>query len=179
MKSSNNFYEDFLAQSAASEKAADMRAARLLNALNGGFENTTKATSMAAGRVIESVKENAKETTEAVNKCTKQEADRVIAEVSTDTSLSSIDWLLIVLFTTLGGIAGWFFSRCMINHGFSAWVHTSTTQKLVRDANGNFVDFVTTSSQTTVWPTVILTIVLMAIVACMVTMAFVSNKKRR
>ena len=86
-------------------------------------------------------------------------------------ALGVIDWLTIILVTIISGVGGWFFSNCMINHQFAAWVDRTDTTQLIRDAAGNLTDVTVTTSAVTVWPTVIITIVLFAVVGFTVTLA--------
>lgn len=94
--------------------------------------------------------------------------NEIISEVRNNSSkpkaLGAIDWITIFIVTILGGVGGWFFSQCMISHQFAAWVDRTDTIEYIRDAAGNITDITNTTAATTVWPTVILTVVLFAIV---------------
>lgn len=79
-------------------------------------------------------------------------------------ALGVLDWLTILLVTIISGVGGWLFSKCMIAHEFAAWVDRTDTINYVRDAAGNITDITNTSVATTVWPTVILTVALFAVV---------------
>jgi len=67
----------------------------------------------------------------------------------------------------------------MIAHQFAAWVDRTDTVNYVRDAAGNIVDITNTTTATTVWPTVILTIVLFAVVGLTVSYAICSSIRER
>ena len=90
-------------------------------------------------------------------------------------ALGAIDWITIVIVTILGGVGGWFFSKCMIAHQFAAWVDREDTINYIRDAAGNITDITNTTKATTVWPTVILTIILFAVVGLTVSYAICSS----
>lgn len=90
-------------------------------------------------------------------------------------ALGAIDWITIIIVTILGGVGGWLFSKCMIAHQFAAWVDREDTINYVRDAAGNITDITNTTTATTVWPTVILTIVLFAVVGLTVSYAICSS----
>ena len=90
-------------------------------------------------------------------------------------ALSTLDWITVIIVTIIGGIGGWLFSKCMIAHQFAAWVDREDTINYVRDAAGNITDITSSTVATTVWPTVILTIVLFAVVGLTVSYAICSS----
>ena len=89
--------------------------------------------------------------------------------------LSVWDWITAIIVAAISGLAGWFFSKCMISHEFAAWVDRTEQTDYVRDAAGNWVDVIQTTSTQVVWPTVIATIVLFAIVGFTIALAVVEN----
>lgn len=109
--------------------------------------------------------------------------NEIITEVRNNScrpkALGFIDWITIFIVTILGGVGGWFFSKCMISHQFAAWVDRTDTVEYIRDAAGNITDITNTTAATTVWPTVILTIVLFAIVGFTVTYAICDSIREK
>ena len=90
-------------------------------------------------------------------------------------ALSAWDWLTTLIVAVIAGVTGWFFSKCMIAHQFAAWVDRVEKTDYVRDAAGNWVDVVQTTSTQIVWPTVIATVVLFAIVGFTIALAVVES----
>ncbi len=90
-------------------------------------------------------------------------------------TLSAIDYITVLIVAILSGVAGWFFSNCMIQHEFAAWVDRVEKTDYVRDAAGNWVDVIQTTTTQTVWPTVILTIALFVIVGTSIAFAVVES----
>ena len=75
-----------------------------------------------------------------------------------------LDWIVVLIFTVIGGVSGWFYSQLMIDHQIAAWVDRVDTINFVRDAAGNITNITNTTSAVTLWPVVALTIFLFAVI---------------
>jgi hypothetical protein len=129
--------------------------------MSKGFYHINETINQGAGAAIKQTRESEKRLSDKI--------DSIKGK-----ALSVLDWVTIVIITILGGVGGWFFSKCMIDHQFAAWVDREDTINYVRDAAGNIVDITNTTTASTVWPTVILTIALFAIVGFTVAYAICS-----
>lgn len=166
-------------QQVTSEQIADLGKAQqsgydnIMQRIDEHEDNMSKATyhvcevvTQGAGRTIREVRES------------ESRLSKKIDSIGT-AALGALDWITIIIVTILGGVGGWFFSKCMIAHQFAAWVDRTDTVNYVRDAAGNIVDITNTTTATTVWPTVILTIVLFAVVGLTVSYAICSSIRER
>lgn len=117
----------------------------------------------------------------AAIKATNDSEDRLSKKINAikGRALGVLDWLTIIIVTVLGGVGGWFFSRCMIRHEFAAWVDRKEVFEYIRDAAGNVTDITCTTSATTVWPTVIITVVLFAIIGFTVSYAVCDSIRQK
>lgn len=166
-------------QQANSEQLAEVARAQqsnydsIMKRIEEQDDNMSKATyhvcetvNQGAGRTISEVRESECRLSKKIDSI------RTVA-------LGAFDWITIIIVTILGGVGGWFFSKCMIAHQFAAWVDRTDTVNYARDAAGNIVDITNTTTATTVWPTVILTIVLFAVVGLTVSYAICSSIRER
>ena len=152
------------AQQANSEQLAEVARAQksyydsFIDRLNSHEENMSKGLYHVNETVNQAAAEGIKQTRESERRLS-DKIDSIKGK-----AFGALDWITIFLVTIISGVGGWFFSKCMITHEFAAWVDRTDTIQYVRDAAGNITDITNTTSATTVWPTVILTVVLFAIV---------------
>lgn len=152
------------AQQANSEQLAEVARAQksyydsFIDRLNSHEENMSKGLYHVNETVNQAAAEGIKQTRESERRLS-DKIDSIKGK-----AFGALDWIAIFLVTIISGVGGWLFSKHMIAHEFAAWVDRTDTIQYVRDAAGNITDITNTTSATTVWPTVILTIVLFAIV---------------
>ena len=166
-------------QQVTSEQIAELGKAQqsgydnLMQRIDEHEDNMSKATYHVCETVTQGAGRTIREVRESESRLSKK-----IDSIGT-AALGALDWITIIIVTILGGVGGWFFSRCMISHQFAAWVDRTDTVNYVRDAAGNIVDITNTTTATTVWPTVILTVVLFAVVGLTVSYAICSSIRER
>ena len=166
-------------QQVTSEQIADLGKAQqsgydnIMQRIDEHEDNMSKATYHVCETVTQSAGRTIREVRESECRLSKK-----IDSIGT-AALGALDWITIIIVTILGGVGGWFFSKCMISHQFAAWVDRTDTVNYVRDAAGNIVDITNTTTATTVWPTVILTVLLFAVVGLTVSYAICSSIRER
>ena len=153
----------------------------LRQSLSDGFERTHEDTAQATAKLMSIIDASARGLHSAVAQGTaksvtetrkakeelaegQKRLEKKIDKIGKPAAFSGLDWLTVFIVSALGALGGWFFSKAMISHQFAAWVDRKTTTQYIRDAAGNWTDVVQKTTTATVWPTVIVTIIIGALV---------------